>query len=292
VGGLAGALNYATAGVALCSILEHDTRAFWSFAKYLGEQNVSITISSEGDTFTLGSAYVEVLSPISRSSNPNNMSIVIKVSYGSTSFLFTGDAERPAEQDILDAGYDISGTVLKVGHHGSDTSTIYLFLREVMPQYAVISCGKNNSNGYPDENVLSRLRDADVTVYRTDMQGTITCVNDGRSVGFTTEKNSDANTNPTDEASEETYYIGNINLRKLSFVNHKIRALASKHDLKSSWTDYRKWGKCDSARLRFSKSGDENIEKLYATHYISTEKVNIANAKRNARYSGITGDQV
>jgi len=211
VGGLAGALNYAAAGIAFCSTSEHDTRAFGNFVKYLGEQNVSITIPTAGDTFMLGSACIEILSPISQSSNPNNMSIVIKVSYGSTSFLFTGDAERPAEQGMLDAGYDLSATVLKVGHHGSDTSTIYPFLREVMPQYAVISCGKNNSYGHPDENVLSRLRDADVTVYRTDMQGTITCVSDGQTVSFTTEKNSDANTNPTDEASEETYYIGNIN---------------------------------------------------------------------------------
>jgi competence protein ComEC len=117
--------------------------------------------------------------------------------YGNASFLFTGDAERPAEQDILEMGYDLSATVLKVGHHGSDTATTYPFLREIMPQYAVISCGEGNSYGHPHDDLLSRLRDADVTVYRTDLQGTIICVSDGSTVTFNTERNENAHTNPT-----------------------------------------------------------------------------------------------
>ena len=75
--------------------------------------------------------------------------------YGNTSFLFTGDAERTAEADILEAGYDLSATVLKVGHHGSDTSTSYPFLREIMPEFAVIQVGTSNSYGHPAENTLS-----------------------------------------------------------------------------------------------------------------------------------------
>jgi len=104
--------------------------------------------------------------------------------------------------------------VLKVGHHGSDTSTTYPFLREIMPQYAVISCGTDNPYGHPHENTLSRLRDADVTVYRTDLQGTITCTSDGKSVSFSVERNAEVKTNPTDKAVEADYYIGNSNSRK------------------------------------------------------------------------------
>ena len=74
-----------------------------------------------------------------------------------------------------------------------------------------------------------------------------------------------------------------INLRKLSFVNHEIRSYAHKHDLKPSWTDYSKWGKGDRSRLRFSKSGDDNIEKLYATHYVSKQKSEEAKARRTAK---------
>jgi len=214
VGGLAGALNYAAVSVAYCPVTDYDSRAFSNFVKYLGEQNVSITVPTVGDTFRLGSADVIILGPVYPSNEPNNTSIVLKITYGATSFLFTGDAERPAEQNILDAGYDLSTTVLKIGHHGSDTSTTYPFLREIMPQYAVISCGNNNPYGHPDENTLSRLRDADVAVYRTDIQGTITCTSDGDAVSFITERNAESQTNPTEQDMEENFYIGNLNTRK------------------------------------------------------------------------------
>lgn len=135
-----------------------------------------------------------------------------------TSFLLTGDAERTAEADILAAGYDLSSSVLKVGHHGSDTSTSYPFLREVMPEYAVIQVGKGNSYGHPTEDTLSKLRDADVKVYRNDLQGTIICTSDGESVSFITEKNESIQTNPTvtvmPEQNDVGEYIGNKNSKK------------------------------------------------------------------------------
>jgi len=217
VGGLSGALNYATVGVALSPVAEHDTRAFNNFVRYLNEQDVSITVPRHGDEFRLGSATVQIIGPAASFSDSNNTSIVIRIVYGSTSFLLTGDAERVAEQAIIDARYDISATVLKVGHHGSETSTTYPFLREIMPEYAVISCGSNNPYGHPHEDTLSRLRDADVTVFRTDMQGDITCVSDGSTVTFTVERNADVQTNPTQQnepQTEEDHYIGNINSKK------------------------------------------------------------------------------
>jgi len=232
VGGLSGALNFATVGMALSPVTEYDTRAFESFVRYLGEQGVSITVPNHGDTFMLGSAVVQIVGPINESSIPNNMSLVMKITYGQTSFLFTGDAERPLEQDILEMGYDISATVLKVGHHGSDTSTTYPFLREIMPEFAVISCGRNNQYGHPDDNLLSRLRDADVHVYRTDMQGTITAVSDGITVTFTTERNADAQTNPTERSAEqidyEDHYIGNS--RSLRFHRPSCSGLPSEQN--------------------------------------------------------------
>jgi len=194
VGGLAGALNYATVDTAYCSVTSYDSEAFSSFVKYLANQGKSITIPSAGDTFKLGSADVQIIGPIYGSTEPNNMSIVLRITYGTTSFLFTGDAEREEEQSILDAGYILSSTVLKVGHHGSENSTTYPFLREIMPQYAVISVGDGNSYGHPTDAALSRLRDADVQVYRTDLQGTIVCTSDGNSVSFSVQRNADADT--------------------------------------------------------------------------------------------------
>lgn len=194
VGGLSGALNYASVDKAYCSVKSYDSKAFESFVKYLNKQNVSITVPAAGDSFTLGSAAVKILGPVSHSDDPNNTSIVLRVVYGNTSFLFAGDAERDEEQEVLNAGYDLGSTVLKVGHHGSETSTTYPFLREIMPDYAVISVGKGNSYGHPTENTLSRLRDAGVKTYRTDLQGTIICESDGDSVSFSVQKNKDADT--------------------------------------------------------------------------------------------------
>ena len=195
VGGLAGALNYASADHALCPVTSFDSKAFKSFVTYLGKQDVSITVPSAGDKFLLGSASVQVLGPVTiDKDDPNNSSIILRIVYGDTSFLFTGDAEREEEQAVLDSGRTLKSTVLKVGHHGGSSSTTYPFLREVMPEYAVISVGKDNSYGHPTEDTLSRLRDADVKVFRTDLQGDVICKSDGKSVTFTVEKNADADT--------------------------------------------------------------------------------------------------
>ena len=218
IGGLSGALNYASVDTALCPVTSYDSKTFSSFTKYLGQQGVSITVPEPGDTFSLGSASVIILGPQKSYEDTNDTSIVMKVVYGKTSFLFTGDAERTAEADILGAGYDLSATVLKVGHHGSDTSTSYPFLREIMPEYAVIQVGKGNSYGHPTEDTLSKLRDAGVKVYRNDLQGTVICASDGETVSFSTEKNESVQTNPTVTATPEPNdvgeYIGNKNSKK------------------------------------------------------------------------------
>ena len=194
IGGLSGALNYASVGTAYCPETTGTTETFQSFVKYLAQRGKQITVPIAGETFALGGAQVQILGPLHSAEDSNDNSIVLKVSFGATSFLFTGDAERAEEQDLLNAGVNLQSTVLKVGHHGSDTSTSYSFLRAVAPQYAVISVGAGNSYGHPTEVVLSRLRDAGVTTFRTDMQGEITAVSDGQTINFSTAKNAAAET--------------------------------------------------------------------------------------------------
>ena len=194
IGGLSGALNYATVGTAYCPVTTGTTKTFQSFMKYLSKQGKSITVPTPGTNFSLGGAEVQILGPLRDAEDSNDNSIVMKLSFGATSFLFTGDAERAEEQDLLNAGVNLQSTVLKVGHHGSDSSTSYPFLRAVAPQYAVISAGAGNSYGHPTEAVLSRLRDAGVTTFRTDMQGEITAVSDGQTVNFSVAKNAMAET--------------------------------------------------------------------------------------------------
>ena len=191
IGGLPGAFNYTTADLTLCPVKNYDSNAFEDFAKYAEQKGNGLTVPKVGNTYALGSATVKVLG-VNGDSDTNNTSIVLRIDYGKTSFLFTGDAEREAEQVILNSGTDLNATVLKVGHHGSDTSTTYPFLREIMPKYAVISVGSGNSYGHPTEDTLSRLRDADVKVFRTDLQGDVFCTSDGNEVTFSVTKNADA----------------------------------------------------------------------------------------------------
>jgi len=179
VGGLAGALNAAAAQTVYCPVTEYDSKAFDSFKRYVEKTGASIEVPSAGNSFSLGTATVQILA-CNAGKDTNNTSIVLRIIHGDNSFLFTGDAEREAEAAILEAGYDISSTVLKVGHHGSETSTSYPFLREVMPSLAIISVGEGNSYGHPDDVVLSRLRDAEATVYRTDTHGTVVVESNGK----------------------------------------------------------------------------------------------------------------
>ncbi len=189
VGGLAGALQCAAVDTALCPVTDYDSRAFESFVNYLAQQNVSITVPHSGEQFSLGSAWVTVLGPVEETDDTNNSSIVLRIVYGETSFLFTGDAEAAAEKDILAQGYELESTVLKVGHHGSDSSSSYAFLREVLPQYAVISVGEGNSYDHPSGTILSRLEDLGAEVFRTDLQGDLVCTSNGQEVMFWTSKN-------------------------------------------------------------------------------------------------------
>ena len=188
VGGLSGALQYATVGTVYCPVTSYSSKSFTNFANAVQEQGKSITVPSVGTSFYLGSAKCTVLA-VNTSSDANNSSIVVRIVYGSTSFLFTADAEREVEEALINRGVNLRSTVLKVGHHGSYTSSSYAFLWNVMPQYAVISCGKNNSYGHPHDEVLSRLHDADIFTFRTDLQGDITCTSNGSSVKFSVSRN-------------------------------------------------------------------------------------------------------
>ncbi len=194
VGGLSGALNYAKVGTVYCPVTSYNSQAFRNFASNVQKQGKSITVPSVGTEFTLGSATCTIYAVNTVKSDANNTSIVMRIVYGNTSFLFTGDAEKEVEDVLVKSGFNLKSDVLKVGHHGSYTSTSYQFLRSVMPEYAVISCGKGNSYGHPHADPLSRLRDADATIFRTDLQGDIYCTSDGKQVTFTVSRNATANT--------------------------------------------------------------------------------------------------
>lgn len=184
IGGLPGAFAYATSTLTLCPVTEYDSAAFRNFRQSAEEKGNGLVIPEEGDTYALGSAQITILA-VNTYEDTNNTSIVLRIDYGETSFLFTGDAERDVERYLLDMDADVEATVLKVAHHGSSTGSSYSFLRACMPQYAIISCGTDNSYGHPHDEVISRLNDADVQLFRTDLLGDILCYSDGQNVWFT-----------------------------------------------------------------------------------------------------------
>jgi beta-lactamase superfamily II metal-dependent hydrolase len=134
---------------------------------------------------------VEVLGPDEdavQDDDNNNASIVIKLTYGGTSFLLTGDAEFPENKAILARGSDVRSTVLKLGHHGSRTSTNEDWLKKVQPQLGIISAGKDNSFGHPHPEVIEALEKLRIPYIRTDEHGTITVTSDGATIRVTSEK--------------------------------------------------------------------------------------------------------
>jgi competence protein ComEC len=149
------------------------------------EENINIIKARPGDRFIIGDSYLEILAPNGNDYNRvNNYSIVTKLVYKKTSFLFTGDAEVNSEREILSKGLDVSADVIKVGHHGSCTSSCEKFIKAVRPKYAVISVGCNSFYGQPDKCVLDRLSRVRAKLYRTDKQGTIVAISDGKDILF------------------------------------------------------------------------------------------------------------
>ena len=218
VGGLAAALAYFPAYHVYSPVTEASTKCFKDFVKYTQQQGLQVEVPAVGTTWPLGGATVTMVGPVAQYSDTNDTSIVLRIEYGSTSFLLTGDMEKTAETDLVNSGVNLRADVLQVGHHGSSTSTGYLFLNAVLPEMGVISCGTGNKYGHPHEETLSILRDAKVDVYRTDLQGTITIGSDGQNFTVGTEHFvPDSQLNPTDPSASSTAqqaYIGNVNSKK------------------------------------------------------------------------------
>lgn len=187
VHGLATVLNAAQVEVVLTPVLKWDSRAFNNMLKYAAKQGTPVVVPNEGDTWQLGGATVTILHcwpEAIDAGRTNDSSIVLRIDYGQTSFLFTGDAEDWSEYMMIDAGVDLKADVLKVAHHGSRFSSTMEFLHEVNPQYAVISVGKNNTYGHPHEELLERLKEIGAKVLRTDELGTIVMKSDGETIQY------------------------------------------------------------------------------------------------------------
>nr|WP_298126707.1 ComEC/Rec2 family competence protein [uncultured Clostridium sp.] len=165
---------------------------FDSLLSALVDKNLKINVLKKGSSqINLGkNVTLKVLSPSKdfTSDNLNNYSPIIKINFLNNSFLFTGDAETSDENLVLFENNDLKADVLKVGHHGSSTSTSLDFLNSVDPSVAIISVGKNNSYGHPSQKVLSLLDESNIKTLRTDISGNIIVISDGKNISITNIK--------------------------------------------------------------------------------------------------------
>lgn len=199
----------------------HTSATFEDVLDSIEAKGLSITPAVPGEEYELGEASFLIFAPnADYGDNLNNWSVGIRLTYGSTSFVMSGDAEASAEEDILEAGYDLSADVFKASHHGSETSNTREYLEAINPSAAVISCGVDNSYGHPDASVLELFEELGIDVYRTDEQGTIIAISDGSNITFSTapdaeganaSNNTDANASDNAEADDSGEATGTAN---------------------------------------------------------------------------------
>jgi len=191
IGGLDYVINSFKVGEIYMPRVTSNTKTFLDVMSAIKAKGMKITVPTVGETFKVGNATATILAPNSSNyEDLNNFSIVIRLTFGNNSFMFDGDAEDISENEILSKGLNISADVLKVGHHGSSSSTTQAFLDKVNPKYTVISVGQDNSYGHPHKSTMDKLKAKGIKVYRTDESGTIVATSDGKNITFNTKPDS------------------------------------------------------------------------------------------------------
>ncbi|QEK13540.1 MBL fold metallo-hydrolase [Crassaminicella thermophila] len=187
IGGLDAVINSFDIGKVYMPKVTHTSKTFKDVIHAVKNKGLKISNPVVGSKIALGDAKGVILAPNSdKYKDYNNYSIVLKLTYGNTSFLFTGDAEGLSEKEMIDKGLNLSADVLKVGHHGSNSSTTLSFLNKVNPEYAVIMTGTDNDYGHPHKETMDKLKNKGIIVYRTDQNGTIVAISDGEHIKFNT----------------------------------------------------------------------------------------------------------
>ncbi len=226
-GGLSAALSACRTERILTPMYYYDDPAFLRFRDLAAERNLFFEMPLAGTKRMFGAAEISFLAPYKLYGDTNDSSIVMRLDYGRTSFLFTGDAEIPEEVEILERCPELlRADVLKVGHHGSSTSSGEAFLEAVRPEIALMGVGAGNTYGHPALDVLQRFREKETQVYRTDLHGTVVLFSDGNTISVRTERTPENQESVytlswggyLGEVPEEhpaaDYYVGNVKSRR------------------------------------------------------------------------------
>ena len=163
------------------------SRTYEKFLLAIKNKNIAPERPIPGTSFNVGELIFEVLAPNKQYDDVNNNSIVVKMTFKNTSFLLTGDAEKESENDMMNNNFNLEADVLKVGHHGSKTSTSSAFLKKINPKYAVVCVGEDRYN-LPKKITIDKLTKRNIKVFRTDCNGTVVFSTDGNKISVFTEK--------------------------------------------------------------------------------------------------------
>lgn len=165
-----------------------NTNVFENAMEAILQHDIDYDEPRAGDMYDIGPLEAEVLHPQTLTGGLNEDSISIRFTYGTVSFLFTGDSYKEQERQMMQRTNDISADVLHLGHHGSNTSSAQSFIEAVSPTYAIYSASANNSYGHPHAEVIDLMENYEITLFGTDVHGTVTVTTDGNSIDVQTEK--------------------------------------------------------------------------------------------------------
>lgn len=208
IGGIPAVLNACAVETLYSPVSEYHGDRFKKVIEAAEKQGLTLTVPSFGDEFYVGGARCRVVSPLKTSNKVNNLSIVLLIEYGSTRFLLAGDMEKDAEELLLNTWEDIHADVLKVAHHGRDTSSTHMFLRVVNANYYVVSGGTQLA-----KKVKERLN-ASGTLYTTQERGTIICHSDGQKITFSFDKVAEDEKKQVGTDDGAIFFVGNKNSKK------------------------------------------------------------------------------
>jgi len=232
IGGLDVVINNYDIGTIIMPSKATTTKTFEDVVNAIKNKGLAITKPVVGTKYTLGGAEFTILAPNKDYGDElNNYSVGIRLVYGNNSFVFTGDAEEEAENDIIATGLELKADVLKLGHHGSSTSTSSQFLKAVSPKCAVITCGKDNDYGHPHRETMTKI--SSLEVYRTDEQGNIIAISDGTNITWNTKKSV---VKPVVKEENKTVkYILNTNSKKIHYADcESVSKMSAKNKAESS----------------------------------------------------------
>lgn len=233
--GIVGVLSSYDADVVIAPDYEAESKVYKSFLNVLDENDIDMTYPETGRKYEIGSAEFTILAPNdTHYDDANDYSVAIKLTNGKNSFIMTGDAEIESEYEMLETGIDLSCDVYLAGHHGSKYSSSQAFMQAMRPKSIVISAGKDNKYGHPSEEALARFNAMGCDIYRTDKQGDIIAVSNGKKIKFNTIRASGDSKSTGGSKSNNTKnntsgeYIGNVNSKK--FHNRDCSSLPDKEN--------------------------------------------------------------